>query len=133
MSISRIKATARQALHSFMGRPAMLYLDPAVERDAAAITVRHHEKAAMVGDLAGTSLNYAESHDDQETVVFWCEQLEPLVGATASPPRGALVVLSATEGYWVDNTRTRYGQTVTAEVTPASEADLAGKTTPEAP
>jgi len=130
MSISRVKATARAALHSFMGRPAMLYLDPAVEPPAP-ITVRHHEKAALVGDLAGTNLSYAETHDDEETVVFWCEQLEPLVGATASPPRGALVVLSATEGYWVNNTRLRYGQTVTAEVTPASEAELAGKTTPE--
>lgn len=129
MSISRIKASARQALHDFMGRPAILYLDPAAPATGE-ITVRHHEKMAMLGDLSGTNLSYAENHDDEETVVFWCAQLEPFVGIMASPPRGALVVLSAVEGYYVDNTMPRYGQTVTAEVTPASEADLVGKTTP---
>lgn len=120
---------ARAALHDFMGRPAMLYLDPAIEPPSP-ITVRHHEKSALVGDLKGTNLSYAENHDDEETVVFWCDQLIPLVGAGASPPRGALVVFSATEGYWVDNTRPRYGQTVTAEVTPAATSDLVGKTVP---
>lgn len=131
MSISQIKATARAALHGFMGRPATLYLDPAVEPPAE-ITVRHHEKSSLVGDLSGTNLSYAENHDDEDTIVFWCDQLTPLVGAEAAPPRGALVVLSATEGYWVDNTRLRYGQTVTAEVTPASASDLVGKTVPGA-
>lgn len=129
MSISRIKETARRALHDFMGRPANLYLTSA-SAEFHAITVRHHENTVMVGDLAGTSLSYAENHDDEETVVFWCDQLVPVVGAAASPPRGALVVLSATEGYFVDNVKPRYGQTVTAEVTPASESDLAGKTAP---
>lgn len=131
MSINRIKQQAREALHGFMGRPATLYLDPAIEPPAE-ITVRHHEKAALVGDLSGTNLSYAENHDDDETIVFWCDQLVPITGSSATPPRGALVVLSETEGYWVDNTRIRYGQTVTAEVTPASEADLVGKTPPGA-
>lgn len=130
MSISQIKAAARGALHEFMGRPANLYLSNTTT-EFTAITVRHHEKAALVGDLSGTNLSYAENHDDQETVVFWCDQLMPLVGTQSSPPRGALVVLSASEGYWVDNTRPRYGQTVTAEVTPASVQELAGKTAPE--
>ena len=130
MSISQIKAAARGALHDFMGRPANFYLSHTAT-EFTSITVRHHEKAALVGDLSGTNLSYAENHDDQETVVFWCDQLVPIVGAQASPPRGALVVLSDIEGYWVDNTRPRYGQTVTAEVTPASEAELAGKTAPQ--
>lgn len=130
MSIRRIKETARRALHDFMGRPAHLYLDPG-QPEFTRITVRHHEKAELVGDLAGTNLSYAENHDDEETVVFWCEQLAPLVGADAIPPRGALVVLSETEGYYVENARPRYGQTITAEVTPASASELAGKTAPE--
>lgn len=129
MSIRRIKETARGALHAFMGRPAHLYLD-STTADFTAITVRHHEKFTKVGDLAGTNLSYAENHDDEETVVFWCDQLVPVVGAAASPPRGALVVLSETEGYFVDNVRPRYGQTISAEVTPASTADLAGKVAP---
>lgn len=132
MSIGRIKATARGALHNFMGRPANLYLDPR-QSGFSRITVRHHEKTALVGDLAGTSLSYAENHDDEETVVFWCDQLVPLVGEDATPPRGALVVLSPIEGYYVESVRPRYGQTVTAEVTPASESELAGKAAPEGP
>jgi len=132
MSIEGIRKSARKTLHNFMARPATLYLDPNIEPPAP-ITIRHHEKPGLVGDLAGTNLSYAENHDDEETIVFWCDELAPIIGEPASPPRGALVVLSATEGYWVDNTRPRYGQTVTAEVTPATTAELVGKTAPGAP
>lgn len=129
MTIDGIRATARKALHDTMARPAMLYLDPD-SAPTGQITVRPHSRTAKIGDLAGTNLSYAETQDREQTVVFWRDQLVPYTGASGSPPRGALVVLSTDEGYWVDNTMPPDGPRVTAEVTRASAAELVGKTLP---
>lgn len=129
MSIDGIRATARKALHDTMARPAMLYLDPALD-PTGQITVRPHSRATQVGDLAGANLSYAETHDRETTVVFWRDQLVPYTGAPGIPPRGALVVLSDEEGYYVDSVRPPDGPRVTAEVTRASASELAGRTLP---
>lgn len=113
-----------------MSRPAFLFSDPTSLTNYEEITVRYHARTGLVGDLAGTSLSYAENHDDEETMVFWREQLVPIYGGTGSPPRGVLVVLSSSEAYYVDNTRPFDGQTITAEVTRAGISDLVGRAAP---
>lgn len=121
MTFRSIKEMARRALHDFMGQPASYYATP--ESDPVLITVRPHSKRGQIGDLPGTNLNYAETFDRKEQVVFWAEQV-------AAPPKGALVVLSETEGYWVDTTEPRDGQTITANVLFATAEELAGLTLP---
>lgn len=127
MSFRDIKNDCRRALHDFMAVPASFYASPSVEPPVLR-SVRPHSRPAMVGDLAGTNLSYVETHDRKETVVFLLSEFpDPNVIG-----RGALVVISETEGYWIENRMPRDGLTVTAEVTMASPADLAGKTLPGA-
>ena len=85
MSIQAIREQARKALHETMARPANLFLN-ASATDAHGITARYHAKSGLVGDLSGTNLSYAETHDDEETVVFWRSQLVPLFGEPGTPP-----------------------------------------------
>jgi len=77
----------------------------------------------MTGDLAGTNLSYAQNNDRTFTVLFFRDEVP-------DPARGALVVLSATEGYFVDNVELPDGLTVTANVTVADATDLVGRTLP---
>lgn len=121
MTFRSIKETARRALHGFMGQPASYYVTPSA--DPVLVTVRPHSKRGQIGDLPGTNLNYAETFDRKEQVVFWAEQVP-------APAKGSLVVLSATEGYWVDTTEPRDGQTITANVVFATAEELAGLTLP---
>tara|TARA_Y100000593_G_scaffold83521_2_gene157513 strand:- start:16189 stop:16578 length:390 start_codon:yes stop_codon:yes gene_type:complete len=129
MSIEALRNEARHALHDTLSVPAKLFLkaDLATAYD---ITVRRHTKPGTVGDLAGTNLNYAETHDEEEKLVFLVEEFADIAGAPGRPTRGSLVVVSATEGYWVENVLPPHGITVKAEVVRANEADLAGKETP---
>ena len=123
--IQSIRETARRALHSAMKRPASYYQDPKVMGSAPQLVyVRPHSKRGMTGDLAGTNLSYAQNQDRVYTILFFREEV-------AIPKRGALVVLSATEGYFIDNVEPPDGLTVTASVTLADADDLAGRILPE--
>lgn len=125
-----IKHAARQVVHDTMGQPASFYRETG-DPDPVAITARPHSKHGLIGDLAGTNLNYAETADREETVIFWRDQIVERVGiATGIPPRSSLVVFSEDEGYWIDNTRPPDGDTVTCEVVRASAEELAGRTLP---
>ena len=122
MSFRDIKEAARRALHDFMGQPAIYYADPLTGQPLA-ITARPHAKSGRIGDLPGTNLNYAEVFDRQERVILWREQVP-------DPVRGAIIIFSADEGYWIDTVEPPDGQTVTANVTRATAAELVGLALP---
>lgn len=121
--IQAIREKSRRALHQAMKRPASYYQDPTVDSAPILVHVRPHGKRNLTGDLAGTNLSYAENRDRVFTVLFFREEV-------AVPKRGALIVLSATEGYFVDNVELPDGLTVTANVTVADAEDLAGRILP---
>lgn len=109
-----------------MGRPAFYFANPTDVSVYIETLARPHNKRGQIGDLPGTNLNYAEVVDRQERVVFWREDIP-------APARGALVVFSATEAYWLDVVDPPDGQTITANVTKATAAELVGVPTPEDP
>lgn len=123
-NIQAIREKARRTLHQAMKRPASYYQDPNVASAPILVHVRPHGKRNMTGDLAGTNLSYAENRDRSFSVIFFREEVD-------IPKRGALIVLSATEGYFVDNVELPDGLTVTANVTVADADDLAGRILPE--
>lgn len=104
-----------------MGQPASYYATPLAE--PILVKVRPHTKRGVIGDLPGTNLNYAETFDRQERVVFMHDEIIPAAGS--------LVVLSATEGYWIGTLEPRDGLTITANVTSADPNELVGLTLPE--
>jgi hypothetical protein len=125
MSLADIKARSRQALHDFMARPASFYTSSGVLLDDP-ITARRHDAPKLVGDLAGTNLSYAETHERPTTVVLWREQLTGV-----SLRRGCVIVFDAEEGWFVESVKPADGQTITVEVTELSKADMVGKTLPD--
>lgn len=122
--IQAIREKARRTLHNAMKRPASYYANPNGPSAPLLVHVRPHGKRSLTGDLAGTNLSYAENRDRVFTVLFFREEV-------AIPKRGALIVLSETEGYFVDNVELPDGLTVTASVTVADADDLFGRTLPE--
>lgn len=122
-NIQAIREKARRALHKAMQRPASYYQSPNLGGAPTLVRVRVHSKPNMTGDLAGTNLSYAENRDRAFSIVFMRDEVE-------IPKRGALVVLSETEGYFIDNVDLPDGITVTATVTVADATDLAGRVMP---
>lgn len=122
MSLREIKARARRDLHEAMKVAASYYASEAAA--PALVHVRVHTKWVEQGDLKGTNLNYAETEDTAERIVF--DRAE-----VSNPPRSSFVVISAEEGYWVNHTEPPDGITITAEVSPMKATELAGKTLPE--
>lgn len=122
MSILDIRKTARRGLHEAMRVPASYY-----ETEAATprlIYVRVHSKMIQQGDLKGTNLNYAEREEESPHVLFDRAEVD-------NPPRGAMVILSDSEGYRTGATEPPDGITVKAEVARMRAAELVGKTMPE--
>lgn len=120
MAFRDIKERSRRALHDFMGQPASYYATPLA--NPVLVKVRPHTKRGVIGDLPGTNLNYAETFDRKEQVVFMADEIVPAAGS--------LVVLTATEGYWINTLEPRDGLTITANVISASEEELLGLTLP---
>ncbi len=125
MSLAEIKANARQVLHDFMARPASFYESTGALL-ADPITARRHDAPKVVGDLAGTNLSYAETHERPTTVVLWKAQL-----ATVTLRRGCLIIFAADEGWFVESVKPADGQTITVEVSEMSATALVGKTLPD--
>ena len=119
MAIQDIKERARGALHGHMGRPAFYFPTPTDLDVFVETKVRPHNKRGQIGDLPGTNLNYAEAIDRAERVVLWRADVP-------APVRGALVVFSETEGYWLDSVDPPDGQTITSTVLKATTTELAG-------
>lgn len=123
-TFAAIKERGRRALHATMGRPAYYY--ESANATPVALTVRYHSAVARAGDLAGTNLSYAETHDRAESVIFLWEDVP-------APKRNSTILFSPDEGYEIREVWPRDGITVTATVIRASAAKLSGKLSPLGP
>lgn len=123
MSIAEIKSRARTALHRKLSRRASYYATRNTGATPQTITARAHGKPSMAGDMAGTNLNYAETHERQETIIFWLAELMPV--------RNAYVIFTANEGYRVVNVLPPDGLTVKAEVLRLEQYEIVGFTLPD--
>lgn len=121
MSIQDIQNKARLGLHDTMKRPAVLYDKADVL--VGLVHVRRSTDVKAVGDLAGTNLSYAEARETVSELIF-------LVSEHA-PSRAEKVVISATEGYFIDTTDPIDGITQKVKVTRLTDDELSGKTVPE--
>lgn len=133
MSIwSDAKAAARQSVQDTMGMPAVFYATaastPTVEDDT--VSVRVHDKMVPVGDLAGTSLSYAEVMERPTRAIFLVSEMEGRALA-----RGSMILLQdytgAAKGYFIDNVHPADGLTRTCDVTPLSASEMSGKLLPD--
>lgn len=126
MGFAGVQATARAALHGFMSREASFYEVAGATPET--ITARRQNAPKLVGDLAGTNLSYAEVQERPTTVILWVAELET---AGVEVSRGSLIIFTSTEGWYVDNVMPPDDETVTVEVAPLSDGDLAGKQLPD--
>jgi hypothetical protein len=124
MSISEIRQNARLALHRTMARPAVFYSSEAATPED--ITARKHDKQKLVGDLAGTNLSYAETHDRPTKLVFWKADM---AGLTIR--RNSMVIFAEDEGWNVGSILPDDGYIIEVEVTEMRAADLVGKQLPD--
>lgn len=124
MTFDALKRRSRGLLHRTMARPVYYFADAAQAPDIwQCASARLHGKRGQIGDLPGTNLNYAEIIDRAEKVVF-------LVAELPNPVRGALVVFSPSEGYWLDAVDPVDGVTVSASVVRATATELSGLSAP---
>lgn len=108
-SIDAIKAKARRDLHVAMQRPAFCYFKAQDYHRALPVDVRVHNNWGALGDVAGTSIIYAERRDTiKQEIIFLREQ--------RVPENGDVVMLTPTEGYYVDDVDPVYNLTVRAGV-----------------
>lgn len=101
--------------------PASYYADGVTY--VGTVHVRVHTKWTQQGDLKGTNLNYAETEDVAPKIVFNREEV-------SLPPRNSYVVISAEEGYRINQTKPADLFTITAEAAPMTAAELSGKVLP---
>lgn len=98
--------------------PAFYYADGEADADPVPCHVRVHTKfGAQLGDLKGTNFNFAETEAQIQKLLFWIDELDP--------DDGAVVMISAIEGYRINHAHPRDGATRTVEVAELDEADLA--------
>lgn len=119
MSIDEIKARSRKALHLAMQRPCYYY-DPKTLLPVP-LNIRVHTKQDAKGEVQGTSFRFAQIREETPSIVFLMEELATL-GIT--PARLGVVMLTADEGYRLDNDEPVYRQTKTWFVKPLSDLDL---------
>lgn len=124
MSFRDIKKQSRRDLHDQMKVAAAVYVGGKLfaEEERYEISVRVHNKNVTAGDLAGTSLGYAEVREDNPQIVFDLLEYAPL--------REDVVILTATEGYRVQVVDPADGEFQVASVLRMSTAQLASYTPP---
>lgn len=110
--------------------PAFYIADPAVPGVYTTCTVRVHTKQEALGEVAGTSFDYAEKHEFIPRLIF-------LVDEVPEPERGGVVTITDPvtgdlEAYMIDNRLPKDGITVTAEVTVMTASQYTGLPFPEA-
>lgn len=117
MGIDAIKLKARRDLHRAMQRTAYCFLGVASGRFRV-VNVRVHNDWSALGDVAGTSLIYAERREGtKQQIIFLAEERRP--------HRGDMVILSEIEGYRVDDVDPQYNLTIRTGVVSLSPAELA--------
>lgn len=123
MSFRDIKAKARQALHRGMKVKAKVYTGGPTG-PSADVECRVNSKIAQVGDMAGTSLSYAESVETTPKLIFLI--------AEHTPARGNVYSIGPDEAYRVDHAEPSDTITVTAVCARLSKADALTYDPPEA-
>ncbi len=117
--IRTIRAEHRGRLHKAMQVPANYYADE--DAEAIPCTVRVHDARRLVGDVKGTSFDFAERHEDTPTVVFLISEFPDF----SVVRRNGVVSVAADLAYQIDNLKPRDGITRTANCTILSETDAA--------
>lgn len=120
MSFRDIKKSARRQLHEKMKVPA-LYIAP--DEDPLAVHVRPHSRWLALGEVAGTSFDYAEKQEIVPQIVF--DRLE-----VNQPVRNAIVSVSSEEAYAVDHALPPDGEWVIAKCRILTAAQRVGLPTP---
>lgn len=104
MSLRDIKRAARLDLHNAMQVKAYYYA-PGSDWPQIVQCRTHYEFGAL-GDVKGTSFGYAEVREKQPYLIFMLEPTadQPVI---IDPDRNAVVMVSPTEGYQIDNLDSR--------------------------
>ena len=123
MSLRAIKDTARDRLHSRMRVETLCYAD-GPSGPSSTVFVRVNSKDEAVGDLAGTSLAYAERMQTVPKLIFLADE--------HVPQRNNVYMVTAYEGYRVDHIEPRDGITITANATRLSSQEVGDFTPPGA-
>lgn len=104
-------------------RVRMIYIAPNGDEHRGYYCRVHSDNKAL-GDLQGTSLNYAERREVVPRLLFWIAAMPPVSAK-------GRVIISATEGYRLNTADPKdQSLTVTWIVTPISESELAGLPVP---
>lgn len=98
-----------------MQRPAFYY-DPKTLLPLPC-TIRVHTKFDAKGEVQGTSFRFAETREETPKVIF-------LRSENINPVQYGVVMLSAEEGYRLNNFEPNYRETTTAHVTPLLKKEL---------
>lgn len=124
------KNKARRAVHETM-RVAALYVvpNPAFVDDTSTpdeckyitqeVSPRVHYQFKALGDLKGTSFHYAEKQEVAPQIIFWRDEL-------SDPIAGAIVSVSESEMYRIDNVMPPDGVTITCEVVRVPKRQMEG-------
>jgi len=108
VSLRAIKDKARAKLFDRMKVEALAY-SGGPEGPSETVWLRLNSEDRAAGDLAGTSLGYAQSVETQPKLIF--------LHAAHEPSRGNVYVISDQEAYQVETVEPKDGITVTAQAT----------------
>lgn len=100
-----IKARSRSRLHERMKVETLCYTD-GPSGPSETVWLRVHSEIEKKGDLAGTSLAYAERLDDNPKLVF--------LAADHTPKKKNVYIVSDVEGYRIDSLEPQDGITIKA-------------------
>lgn len=121
--LRELKARARMDLHQAMQVPC--FCIPVRTGLAKPVDVRVHTEFAAHGDVKGTSFVYAERRESEDQIIF--------LAAQHQPDRGDVVIVSAQEGYKIDNVDPQYNITIRATVVAMKPAEIAKYPKPPGP
>lgn len=129
MSLRDIKRAARLDLHRGMQVKAFYY--PPDEDWPQIVQCRTHYQFGALGDVKGTSFGYAETREQRPYLIFMLEPTpeQPIV---VDPDRNALVMVSPTEGYRIDDVDPRDFITRKAYCVPLPDRQLGDRLAPPA-
>lgn len=122
MGFRDTKAKARRDLHTKM-RVAALYTSPQGSAPLE-MNVRVHTQWAALGEVKGTSFDYAEREDTVPEIIIDRLELDDL-------DRGGVVAISAEEMYRVDHSEPPDGEFRTVKVNRMLPAERVGVAFPE--
>ena len=121
--LQKEKLRAREALHRELSMPAFYFQNSDPSEEPLSINVRVHSKWEALGDMPGTSYDYAERREEIPKIVFDLREV--------TPRRNAVVVVSEAEGYAVDHYDPSDDFTTTAAVKRLSNSEVANYPAPE--